>query len=113
MKSNLEIDRRLFFGSLGGVGAVTAMDHEARAESLEEYMSEQLEQSQAPAAPEHFPTVAELEAQNADRARRRGLGAVFGGRAGHTPKLAKMPEKPTLQDFFKYRFSTVNHVLQS
>jgi hypothetical protein len=114
MKSNLEIDRRLFFASLGGAAAVAAMDHEARAESLEEYMSQQLEQSQAPAqVPEKFPTVAELAAQDEGRAMRRGAGDVFVGRAGHTTKLPPMPVNATLQDFFKYRFNTVNHVLQS
>jgi hypothetical protein len=114
MKSNLEIDRRLFFASLGGAAAVAAMDHEARAESLEEYMSQQLEQSQAPAqVPAKFPTVAELAAQDEGRAMRRGAGDVFVGRAGHTTKLPPMPVNATLQDFFKYRFNTVNHVLQS
>src|SRR5262245_61474500 len=29
------------------------------------------------------------------------------------PRLRKMPEKPTLQDFFKYRFGPANHLLQS
>ncbi|HEY5726517.1 MAG TPA: hypothetical protein VIX40_11190 [Methylomirabilota bacterium] len=32
---------------------------------------------------------------------------------GHDPRLPKMPEKPTLFDFFKYRFGPANHVLQS
>jgi len=137
MKTNLEVDRRLFIASLGGAAAVAAMDHEARAESLEDYMSQQLEQSQsaqsqsaqsqsaqsqgAPAqsgqagakTPEKFPTVAELQAQNQGRATRRGVGDVFVGRAGHTKTLDPMPVNATLEDFFKNRFSTVNHVLQS
>jgi len=32
---------------------------------------------------------------------------------GDDPRLQKMPEKPTLMDFFKYRFSPPNHLLQS
>ena len=32
---------------------------------------------------------------------------------GHDARLPKMPEKPTLMDFFKYRFASANHVLQS
>ena len=32
---------------------------------------------------------------------------------GDDPALAKMPECPTLADFFKYRFGPANHVLQS
>ena len=32
---------------------------------------------------------------------------------GHDPRLPKMPDKPTLFDFFKYRFGPANHLLQS
>jgi len=32
---------------------------------------------------------------------------------GHDPRLARMPEKPTLFDFFKCRFGPANHMLQS
>jgi hypothetical protein len=32
---------------------------------------------------------------------------------GHDPRLKKMPAKPTLMDFFKLRFASANHVLQS
>jgi hypothetical protein len=32
---------------------------------------------------------------------------------GHDPRLPRMPEKPTLFDFFKYRFGPANHMLQS
>src|SRR5207248_5917986 len=32
---------------------------------------------------------------------------------GDDPRLPKMPEKPTLMDFFKYRFGPANHLLQS
>jgi hypothetical protein len=119
MKFDLEVDRRLFIASLGGAAAVAAMDHEARAESLEDYMAQQLDEPQGGqgqnqgAAPEKFPTVAELESQIESRATRRGVGDVFTGRSGHLKKLEPMPAKPTLQDFFKLRFSTVNHVLQS
>jgi hypothetical protein len=31
----------------------------------------------------------------------------------HDPRLPRMPEKPTLFDFFKYRFAPANHLLQS
>jgi hypothetical protein len=125
MKFGLEVDRRLFIASLGGAAAVAAMDHEARAESLEDYMAQQLDQqgeqagqSQGPpkspaSTAGKFPTVAELEAQIESRATRRGAGDVFVGRGGHVKKLEPMPAQPTLQDFFRLRFSTVNHVLQS
>lgn len=32
---------------------------------------------------------------------------------GDDPRLPKMPAKPTLVDFFKYRFAPANHLLQS
>jgi hypothetical protein len=32
---------------------------------------------------------------------------------GHDPRLPRMPDKPTLFDFFKYRFGPANHMLQS
>lgn len=32
---------------------------------------------------------------------------------GHDPRLPRMPEKPTLFDFFRYRFGPSNHLLQS
>ncbi len=32
---------------------------------------------------------------------------------GHDPRLPKMPDKPTLFDFFRYRFSPSAHMLQS
>ena len=32
---------------------------------------------------------------------------------GHDPRLPRMPERPTLVDFFRYRFAPANHVLQS
>ena len=32
---------------------------------------------------------------------------------GHDPRLPKMPDKPTLFDFFKLRFGPSNHLLQS
>ena len=32
---------------------------------------------------------------------------------GHAPRLARMPDRPTLFDFFKYRFGPANHLMQS
>src|SRR6185437_5689816 len=106
----MEIDRRLFLASLGGAAAVAGMDHEARAEALEDYMSDLLEP--ADDKPK-FPTVAELDAQIEGRSFRRGAGSAFVSGRGTVKKLPPMPEKPTLLDYYKLRFSTVNHVLQS
>ena len=106
----MEIDRRLFIASLGGAAAVAGMDPEARAESLEHYMSDLLDE---PQDAQKFPTVAELDAQIETRGFRRGAGSVFIAGTGHIKKLPPMPAKPTLQDYFNLRFATVNHVLQS
>jgi hypothetical protein len=118
-----EIDRRAFIASLGGAAVVAGMDHEARAEALEEYTESTLDtlvaQNQGggaagPGAAEKFPTVAELEAQIDTRPTRRGVGNLFvGGRGGNVRRLDAMPDKPTLVDFFKLRFQPANHVLQS
>ena len=99
------------------------MDHEARAEALEEYTESTLDtlvaQNQgggaaAPEGAEKFPTVADLEAQIDKRPTRRGAGNLFVGRGGNNvTRLEKMPDKPTLVDFFKLRFQPANHVLQS
>ncbi len=113
----MEIDRRAFIASLGGAAAVSLMDHEAKAEALEHYMEEQLDQQAAASQggqPEKFPTVAEIEAQIETRNVRRGAGGIFtGGRGGNVKKLPPMPDKPTLKDFFELRFGPSNHVLQS
>jgi hypothetical protein len=112
-----EIDRRAFIASLGGPAAVALMDHEARAEALEEFTEAQLDaavaQAQGQTAPRPNPTVAELEAQIETRTTRRGGGNLFGNGRTNVRRLPKMPDKPTLVDFFNLRFAPANHVLQS
>ncbi|MSO31162.1 MAG: hypothetical protein EXQ48_09555 [Acidobacteria bacterium] len=110
-----EIDRRAFIASLGGTAAVSLMSHEARADALEDYSIRSLDSAVAEAqggAPEKFPTVAEIEAQNQGRRYRRGLGNLFASDRP-TTRLEPMPAKPTLLDFFRLRFQPANHVLQS
>ena len=120
MQLPFEIDRRAFIASLGGTAALGLMDHESRAEALEEFTEKTLDElvaldqeggAQAP----RNPTVAELEAQIDKRATRRGVGNLFvaRGQNGTVSRLEKMPEKSTLLDFFKLRFQPANHVLQS
>jgi hypothetical protein len=121
MPMPFEIDRRAFIASLGGAAAVSVMDHEARAEALEEYTESTLDdlvaQSQgggtAQGGEQKFPTVAELEAQIDKRPMRRGAGNLFVARQGNVKRLEPMPDKATLLDFFKLRFQPANHVLQS
>ena len=118
----MEIDRRALIASLGGAAAVSLMGPEARADALEDYLSQQLdadveEQQAAAANPAKFPTVAELESQIVSRNWRRGAGGLFvagmRGEGGNVKRLEPMPAKPTLVDFFKLRFAPANHVLQS
>jgi hypothetical protein len=101
----MEIDRRAFLATLGGAAAVEAMPHEARADALEHYMMDLID---------------EQGAQNNQLAVRRGAGSVFSGRGEPTAEgrleprtLEAMPAKPTLADFFKLRFAPATHVLQS
>jgi hypothetical protein len=112
----MEIDRRAFIASLGGAAAVNLMDSEAKADALEHWMEEHLDEQVAAAqgqTPEKFPTVAEIEAQIETRDFRRGAGSLFTSNRGNVKKLEKMPKNPTLFDFFRLRFAPANHVLQS
>lgn len=110
---NLKLDRRLFISSLGGAAAVSLMSDEAKADALEDAMSQALDDALAD-DPKKFPTAAEVEAQIETRPSRRGAGNLFIARGGNVKILAKMPDKPTLLDFFNLRFSgTANHCLQS
>src|SRR3981081_1396069 len=102
----MEVDRRAFIASLGGVAAVNLMDHEAKAEALEHYMEEKLDEMVAAQQPEKFPTVAEIEAQIETRPYRRGAGDVLTGQRGQNVKIIQpMPAKPDTPDFFELRFA--------
>jgi hypothetical protein len=112
----LDVDRRAFFASLGGAAAVAAMSPEAKADALEHHMMRLLDEaaSGGGAGKKKFPTAAEVEAQIETRRNRRGVGNLFTSSTGNVKLLPKMPEKPTLIDFFKLRYNaTSNHVLQS
>src|SRR3954454_22420554 len=113
-RSAMEVDRRAFIASLGGVAAVNLMDHEAKAEALEHYMEDKLDEMVAAQQPEKFTTVAEIEAQIETRPFRRGAGSVFTGQRGQNVKsIEPMPDKPTLNDLFPLRFAPATRVLQS
>jgi hypothetical protein len=111
----IDIDRRTFIASLGGAAVVKLMSHEDRADALEDYCIEQLDEAgqQQQAQQQRFPTVAELEAQIETRNRRRGVGNLFVSGSGNVRKLPPLPEKPTLKDYFELRFAPASHVLQS
>jgi hypothetical protein len=99
----MEVDRRIFLATLGSAAAIQGMPDEAKAEALEHYMTGKLDE----------------QATGNELVIRRGAGSLFGapGPSGNklTPlaTLEKMPEKPTLIDFFKLRFAPATHVLQS
>jgi hypothetical protein len=120
---NAEIDRRAFIASLGGAAVVAKMSDEAKADALEDYAIHKLDedvaraQGQNAGQAEKFPTAAEIEARIDGSTNRRGVGNLFvGGNNRPINRLAPMPAKPTLMDFFNLRFKQAgayNHVLQS
>lgn len=120
----LLFDRRAFITGLGGVTAVGLMSHEAKADALESALMAQVASAPggAGAAPEKFPSVADLEAQISTLDVRRGTGFLFYNyqanskyqASGKVSLLPKMPAQPTLVDFFAMRFHNErNHCLQS
>jgi hypothetical protein len=121
----MEIDREEVIASLGGQEAVKRMDHEARADALEDFLGQRLDAAVAARkAKKRYPTVAELESRIDQRSYRRGVGRLFVAEHSNknpdadeskrkVPRLKQMPEAPTLVDFFKYRFTSVAHLLQS
>jgi hypothetical protein len=123
----MQIERQKVISALGGKLAVQGMDSEARAEALEGYLSDQLDNSVFVqyGAPTRPMTAAELDEQIDKRPLRRGIGTLFasggtnpfGNRLPGEPlnvqRLPPMPAQPTLLDFFKLRFAPATHVLQS
>jgi hypothetical protein len=91
------------------------MADEAKAEALEHHMMLQLNVvNPAPSDKTKFPTAAEVEAQIETRPSRRGTGNLFVSNTGNVKRLAALPERPTLVDFYKRRFmATSTHCLQS
>jgi len=123
----MKLDRRDLFAKLGGMAAVAAMTHEARADALEHYMmlaaagptgSVGSAPASMPASmaadKKPFPTAAEVEAEIETRPVRKGTGNLFTARQGNVKRLPPLPAKPTLVDYFNLRFTnTANHCFQS
>src|SRR4051812_40305055 len=121
----MEIDSEQVIDGLGGEVAVARMSHEARADALEEYLSDRLDGEIAArrrTAP--YPSVADYEDRIETRPYRRGVGRLFvpehdirlldEDMCGRTvPHLKPMPTAPTLIDYFKLRFEPAAHLLQS
>ena len=89
------------------------MDHEAKADAMEEFLQRELDDLLFSKAPP--PSATEIEARIPLRPYRMGVGNLFvGTRPGaRVRKLPPMPANPTLADFFERRFAPANHVLQS
>jgi hypothetical protein len=121
----MKVDRNEVIAGLGGEAAVKSMDHEARADALEDFLAARLEAVVAARKNgTQYPTVAELESKVDSRGYRRGVGRLFLHEHSNktptvdesklrVPRLKPMPEKPTLVDFFNYRFASTAHLLQS
>jgi len=77
-----------------------------RAEAAERTMAEELERAVVKSA---IYTSGERDPREGPPARPPGKKVMM----GHDPRLPKMPDKPTLFDFFKLRFGPTQHMLQS
>jgi hypothetical protein len=121
----MDIDRKELIASLGGEAAVRSMDHEARADALEDFLSSKLDAAVAarPGA-KSYPTVADHESRIDKRGYRRGVGRLLLHERSYrnsdvdeskltVPRLKPMPPKPTLVDFLNDRFIPAAHLLQS
>lgn len=127
----MHIDRRGFIAGLGGATVVAGMTDEAKADALERHLMAQTEPAASGAGgtsaaasagsagaagtgAAKFPTAADLDAQIETRPTRRGIGGLFAAANGNVKRLPPLPEKPTLADYFRLRFTgTANHCLQS
>ena len=113
----MDIDRRAFLASVGGLAVVEALDDEAKAEALEHYMMDVLDGHGHAAEGLIIGGEAQVVAAPADATIRRGAGNLFGpqgpAESRKMAQLAPMSDKPTLLEFFDKRFAPANHVLQS
>jgi hypothetical protein len=98
------ISRRLFLGAVAGLGAAGTAGLSDRADALEEAMSRELEQS-----------VTRIPPPLCQYTRGPGPSPLGAGRLqqGHDPLLPRMPDRPTLMDFFRLRLPNPTHLLQS
>lgn len=94
---NITIERRDFIAKVGGIAAFAAMSSDAIADEIEHQLEGGMAQAQEAAAP------AINRRRNSDY--RRGSGRLFRVK----DELPPMPDKPTLIDFFNYRFTNNRH----
>lgn len=102
------MNRRQFLTSAGAAGAVGALSISEQADALEERMIEELEGDQIVRS--RMCTFGDPP-QDMAAVRAAGRGRIK--QMGHDPRLPRMPDKPTLVDFFEKRFAPARHLLQS
>ena len=123
MSSDAATLREELMAMLGGEDAVSRMSHEDRADALEHFQADKLENAIA-ARKAGRPSVKELEDMIDNRGYRRGIGNLFIHARSNkrpdadetglkVPRLGPMPKRPTLVDFFEHRFNPSQHLLQS
>src|SRR5580704_13361342 len=92
------------------MGPHPAMTLSERADELEERMAEELERIVTKSVLFNLADgKVEMESGPALQKKYPGKYMLMGA----DPRLPAMPDKPTLVDFFKYRFATTAHLLQS
>jgi hypothetical protein len=121
----MDVDRKELIASLGGEAAVKSMDHEARADAFEDFLSSKLDAAiMAQQGAKTYPTVADHESRIDKHGYRRGVGWLLlhehnirNSAADYSKltvsRLKPMPTRPTLVDFFNHRFHPAAHLLQS
>ena len=81
-----------------------------RADHLEEQMMHELDRIVTKSVFSHL-TDGQVEMEGGAALQAKYPGKYFN--MGADPRLPPMPDKPTLLDYFKYRFASTNHLLQS
>jgi len=82
-----------------------------RADELEERMMDELNEKIATKSVLFAMAEGKVEMENGPALQAKNPGKLF--LMGADPRLPKMPDKPTLIDFFNHRFASMNHLLQS
>lgn len=100
------MDRRKFLASVGGATALAAMSASEKADALEQAMAEELDSIVV--KPNLCKTYG-IEGPKIVKGVKRDKYYMM----GHDPRLPRMSEKPTLIEFYKKRFGSVQHMLQS
>jgi hypothetical protein len=97
------MDRRLFLTALAGAAVTPVMTLSEKAEAVETRMMVELDRLAAK------PSICQYG--DTDPRPRLQPGQNF--LQGHDPRLPRMPDRPTLVDFFKLRWAPGRHLLQS